>query len=254
MHGSVRPCDAGNSSAGTARAQEPRSSPPPFDHRPIHKWPRPFWSARGRRERRSAAGGDILERDSGPSTQQDPIGIAGGLNLYGYAGADPINNSDPFGLCPPRWMCDLIGASAGQSAAEHYAAIAIDPSSSSGARVAATAGGLLASLWTPDTYVATATTLATGLAAGKALGAAAEGGAAAEARVTTEVSTRSAPGRDGATSRIIREKVGGRTNSVTHQVERNGEIIHQHQTHIGKYGGQRQFPDEWVQYKEIKKP
>ena len=33
-------------------------------------------------------------------TQQDPIGIAGGLNLYGYANGDPVNYSDPFGLCP----------------------------------------------------------------------------------------------------------------------------------------------------------
>ena len=31
----------------------------------------------------------------------DPIGLAGGLNLYGYGAGDPINNSDPFGLCPP---------------------------------------------------------------------------------------------------------------------------------------------------------
>jgi hypothetical protein len=27
--------------------------------------------------------------------------LAGGLNLYGYADGDPINKSDPFGLCPP---------------------------------------------------------------------------------------------------------------------------------------------------------
>jgi RHS repeat-associated protein len=38
--------------------------------------------------------------ESGQFTQQDPIGIAGGLNLYGYANGDPINFSDPFGLCP----------------------------------------------------------------------------------------------------------------------------------------------------------
>ena len=31
-------------------------------------------------------------------TQQDPIGIAGGLNLYGFANGDPVNFHDPFGL------------------------------------------------------------------------------------------------------------------------------------------------------------
>ena len=36
----------------------------------------------------------------GSATQEDPIGVAGGLNLYGYTGGDPINFSDPFGLCP----------------------------------------------------------------------------------------------------------------------------------------------------------
>lgn len=35
---------------------------------------------------------------TGRFTQQDPIGLAGGLNLYGYANGDPINLSDPFGL------------------------------------------------------------------------------------------------------------------------------------------------------------
>jgi RHS repeat-associated protein len=33
-------------------------------------------------------------------TQEDPIGIAGGLNVYGFAGGDPVNYSDPYGLCP----------------------------------------------------------------------------------------------------------------------------------------------------------
>jgi RHS repeat-associated protein len=37
---------------------------------------------------------------SGRFTQEDPIGLAGGLNLYGFAGGDPVNFSDPFGLCP----------------------------------------------------------------------------------------------------------------------------------------------------------
>src|SRR5690606_11953652 len=31
-------------------------------------------------------------------TQLDPIGLAGGLNSYGFAAGDPINYHDPFGL------------------------------------------------------------------------------------------------------------------------------------------------------------
>jgi len=36
---------------------------------------------------------------TGRFTQEDPLGLAGGLNLYGFAGGDPVNYSDPFGLC-----------------------------------------------------------------------------------------------------------------------------------------------------------
>jgi RHS repeat-associated protein len=39
---------------------------------------------------------------TGRFTQEDPIGLAGGLNLYGFANGDPVNFSDPFGLCPPE--------------------------------------------------------------------------------------------------------------------------------------------------------
>ncbi|PYO69990.1 MAG: hypothetical protein DMD71_03280 [Gemmatimonadetes bacterium] len=37
---------------------------------------------------------------TGRFTQEDPIGLAGGMNLYGFAGGDPLSFSDPFGLCP----------------------------------------------------------------------------------------------------------------------------------------------------------
>ncbi|MCY7412783.1 MAG: HNH endonuclease [Salinibacterium sp.] len=41
-----------------------------------------------------------MNRQRDHFTQEDPIGLAGGINLYGFAGGDPVNFSDPFGTCP----------------------------------------------------------------------------------------------------------------------------------------------------------
>jgi RHS repeat-associated protein len=46
--------------------------------------------------------------ESGRFTQEDPIGLAGGLNLYGYAAGDPVSYADPFGLCPPKTMAEVF--------------------------------------------------------------------------------------------------------------------------------------------------
>jgi RHS repeat-associated protein len=113
---------------------------------------------------------------TGQFTQSDPIGIAGGLNTYGFAGGDPVSYGDPYGLCPPEWLCKLIGAAAGDDATLHWAGVA---NNSTGVRHAAAVGmGLFAALWTRDTYLATAATLLTageasaGLRASRAAGGA----------------------------------------------------------------------------------
>jgi RHS repeat-associated protein len=59
----------------------------------------------------------VYDPVTGRFTQEDPIGFDGGLNLYGFAAGDPVNFSDPFGLCPdpkPKckrvWLLGLSGA------------------------------------------------------------------------------------------------------------------------------------------------
>ncbi len=48
---------------------------------------------------------------TGRFTQADPIGLGGGTNLYGFANGDPVNNTDPFGLCVP--FCSALALAEG---------------------------------------------------------------------------------------------------------------------------------------------
>jgi RHS repeat-associated protein len=41
----------------------------------------------------------IYDQETGRWTQEDPIGHAGGLNLYQFNGNNPVKYTDPFGLC-----------------------------------------------------------------------------------------------------------------------------------------------------------
>jgi RHS repeat-associated protein len=50
----------------------------------------------------------LYDPKSGRFTQEDPIGLAGGVNAYGFAAGDPVSYDDPYGLsaqlddCPPK--------------------------------------------------------------------------------------------------------------------------------------------------------
>jgi RHS repeat-associated protein len=106
---------------------------------------------------------------TGRFTQEDPIGLAGGLNLYGFASGDPVNFADPFGLCPPCYPDQPGGGfgTTGGTDAERWKGLGILAGITIGA-VAAIAG--------PELAVAAATRL---MARGGVVvaGAAAAGGA-----------------------------------------------------------------------------
>ena len=88
---------------------------------------------------------------------EDPAGIQGGLNLYAFAGNDPVNGRDPYGLCPPENF-DITDC--GDKPTEYWANVANNGTGAT--KIGATAAGLFASLWTSDTWYKTAGTLAGG--------------------------------------------------------------------------------------------
>jgi RHS repeat-associated protein len=89
---------------------------------------RTFWHGTLIEQKRDASGllfrrNRYVDPATGRFTQEDPIGLGGGLNLYGFASGDPANFSDPFGLCPKdkggdgatRWLSDCPEGSVGRA-------------------------------------------------------------------------------------------------------------------------------------------
>jgi RHS repeat-associated protein len=123
---------------------------PGFETTPWHKAasPKPNWFgsvATGMRD----ASGQIYMRNryynpsTGQFTQPDPIGLAGGLNSYGFAAGDPVSYSDPYGLKPDT----LIAV--GEEAKQVLGGIALAAglaSQSDDPRIAAAGNALLAGL------------------------------------------------------------------------------------------------------------
>ncbi|MCG8458574.1 MAG: RHS repeat-associated core domain-containing protein, partial [Holophagales bacterium] len=203
-------------------------------------------------------------------TSPDPAGFAGGdPNLYAYASNNPVS------------FLDITGHSIGSAVRGFVRGLAVGVA----VGVVAAAAVAAAPAAAPLVVVAGVLTLATAYFEGQALyydpavsedvmheyiGEVAGGLAgcyvgyrgffSASRRLfegkkpvrTQEIVERAEAGRDGGRSRHLVEQLDGETTSVTHQVLRDGELIHQHQTHVGRHGSRRQFPDEWVEFPEVK--
>jgi RHS repeat-associated protein len=89
---------------------------------------------------------------TGRFTQEDPIGLAGGLSVYGFADGDAVSYSDPFGLLPiPLLIAGAIALfEAASTAYDAYQAgkTIADPNASTREKLLV-GGGAAAGVWLP---------------------------------------------------------------------------------------------------------
>ena len=74
--------------------------------------------------------------------QADPIGYAGGLNLYAYTDNDPLNQTDPSGKCPSCIFGAIVGGALEAAVEYHNGQLSLSWASAGKIGLAAGAGAL----------------------------------------------------------------------------------------------------------------
>jgi len=148
---------------------------------------------------------------------------------------NPLSLVDPLGLCVVNTVGRWLGTGYGEEAAMWYA----ERYNETGAWYYM-AGGLLASLWTPETYVQTAITLATAPLVAAKIAAAGVQSAAAAARV--------------AVKEVIEEVIGvpipgkGKSFASKRGVKNADDVIHVTPDGVAlPKGAKHQIPDHYVE-------
>jgi RHS repeat-associated protein len=118
--GTVRKCSGTTQCLNLAQLPWPGQDHTSYLDAPVQRQRMPWFGSLMTSQR--DASGQLYRRNryydpqSGRFTQEDPIGIAGGLNTYGFANGDPVTYSDPYGLAAEeccRFLRNLLSVGAG---------------------------------------------------------------------------------------------------------------------------------------------